>query len=202
MTAQRVSKPRGRLGAQAQTHGNGSIALDCIVDAWGDHAAELRGYLIRRLGDAASADDLLQDTFVKAMRQGAAFCRLDHPRAWLFQVARNAVIDRARMTRAHGAWLDGDPAAPPADERAPVEELDACMPRQLAGMPADDRRIIEQCDLLGVPQREFALAHGLSLCATKSRLLRTRRRLHEMLLRECRVAFDDAGHVCCHLPRR
>lgn len=178
------------------------MAHACIVEAWREHAAELRGYLTRRLGDAASADDLLQDTFMKAIRQGGAFCRLDQPRAWLFQVARNAVIDRARMARPLDAWPDGDLAAPPTAERAPVDELDACVPHQLAGLPADDRQIIEQCDLRGIRQREFAQAHGLSLSATKSRLLRARRRLHEALTRECQVAFDDVGHVCCHLPRR
>lgn len=201
MTAQQGSNPRGRIGVHAQARG-GQTAPDCIVEAWHDHATELRGYLIRRLGDADRAEDLLQDTFMKAIGQGNAFCRLDHPRGWLFQVARNVAIDRVRMARPHAAWPAGDLAAPPADERAPVDELDACVPRQLAGMPADDRGIIEQCDLRGVLQREFALAHGLSLSATKARLLRARRRLHQTLMRECQVAFDDAGHVCCHLPRR
>jgi RNA polymerase sigma-70 factor (ECF subfamily) len=39
---------------------------------------------------------VLQDVFLKALRAGQNFCMLDNPRAWLFQVARNALVDRLR----------------------------------------------------------------------------------------------------------
>jgi DNA-directed RNA polymerase specialized sigma24 family protein len=45
------------------------------------------------------ADDLLQDLFVKALRQGPRFCQLQNARAWLFEVARNALTDRFRVHR-------------------------------------------------------------------------------------------------------
>lgn len=67
-----------------------------MSSAWRAHEGELLGYLRHRLSDADAADDVLQDVFVKAMRQGQGFCTLDNPRAWLFQVARNALVDRAR----------------------------------------------------------------------------------------------------------
>jgi RNA polymerase sigma-70 factor (ECF subfamily) len=60
-------------------------AFACVAAAWQAHEAELRGYLRHRMADAEAADDVLQDVFVKAMRQGRAFCTLDNPRAWLFQ---------------------------------------------------------------------------------------------------------------------
>lgn len=59
----------------------------CVSAAWQAHEGELRKYLRYRAADADTADDVLQDVFVKAMRQG--FCSLDNPRAWLYQVARN-----------------------------------------------------------------------------------------------------------------
>lgn len=49
------------------------MPFDCVLGAWRRHESELRGFLIHRLGDANSADDLLQDTFLKAMRPGARF---------------------------------------------------------------------------------------------------------------------------------
>jgi RNA polymerase sigma-70 factor (ECF subfamily) len=181
-------------------HVQASMPFDCVLQAWHAHEGELRGFLIHRLGDADSADDLLQETFLKSMRQGAAFCEIDNPRAWLFQVARNAVIDRARLAKPQIELLE-QIAAPSTNERAPVDELDACLLRNLAEMAAEDRQIIEQCDLQGIRQHEFARIHGLSLPATKSRLLRARQRLREALTRNCQVQFDDSGHVCCHVPR-
>jgi RNA polymerase sigma-70 factor (ECF subfamily) len=173
-----------------------------VLGAWRDHEGELRGYLVHRLGDADAdaADDLLQETFLKAMRQGAHFAEIADPRAWLFRVARNAVVDRARLGK-NQVPLPDDVAASEQAERKPVDELDACLLRNLAELQPEDRQIIEQCDLQGVKQQDFAHAHDLSLPAAKSRLLRARTRLREALMRNCQVRFDETGAICCHVPR-
>ena len=62
-----------------------------------EHAPELRGWLRHRTCNAALADDLLQDLFLKALRQGNRFCELTNARAWLFEVARNLLADHLRV---------------------------------------------------------------------------------------------------------
>jgi RNA polymerase sigma-70 factor, ECF subfamily len=150
-----------------------------------------------------AAEDLLQDVFVKAMRQGQGFCSLDNPRAWLFQVARNAVIDRARVNKLHVPMDEAalDIPAPIPETIAPVDALAGCMARVLAELPPDDAAILRACDLEGRTQREFAELQGLSLPAAKSRLLRARQRLREQLSTACQVRFDDDGCVSGHVPR-
>ncbi len=81
--------------------------------------AELLGYLRHRLSDADAAADLLHDAFLKAMRQGLDFCALDNPRAWLFRVARNALIDRARSARPADPLPDDVHDLRAADDRLP-----------------------------------------------------------------------------------
>lgn len=174
--------------------------FDCVLTAWGNHESELHGYLVRQLGDIHLAEDLLQDTFLKAMRQGKSFCLIENPRAWLFQVARNALVDQTRRLKPQDELLDSL-AAPEPDERDPIDALDACLVRNLAEMSSDDREIIEQCDLQGVKQQSFADSHGLGLPAVKSRLQRARKRLRDALMQNCQVNFDQSGHVCCHVPR-
>lgn len=176
------------------------MSVERVLSAWLTHARELRAYLIHRSGDAHAADDLLQEVFLKLMRQPAVFSDIGNVRAWLFQVVRNALIDQARGVRPQ-LGLPDDLVAPEQDERAPVDELDACLWQNLSEMHPDDRAIISQCDLQGIRQQVFAQAHGLSLGATKSRLLRARRRLREALVRNCQVHFDETGRVCCHVPR-
>jgi RNA polymerase sigma-70 factor (ECF subfamily) len=141
-----------------------------------------------------------QEVFLKAMRQGQGFCSLENPRAWLFQVARNALIDAARLAKPE-VELPEDLAAPPAAERAPVDELDTCIARQLPALDAEERHIVDACDLQGQTVRAYAEANGLTLAAAKSRLLRARKRLRDCLIRNCQVKFDDTGQVCCHQPR-
>jgi len=175
-------------------------SFDCIMRAWQAHERELFAYLIHRLGPKDAAEDLLQEIFLKTIKQGDNFRRIENPRAWLFKVARNTVIDQSRTTRSF-VQLPKHLTAPPADERAPVEELDGCLARNLREMAAEDQQIINACDLAGQTVNAYAQANSLSLAAAKSRLLRARRRLHNALLENCHVNFDDAGKVCCHVPR-
>jgi RNA polymerase sigma-70 factor (ECF subfamily) len=173
--------------------------MNCLSAAWRAHEAELRRWVYHRLHDPAQADDLVQDVFLKALRQGERFCALDKPRAWLFEVARNLLIDRFRMTRETVALPDDLPAL--QEETATVDSLSACLPRVLAELSQEDREAITACDLQGMAQADFARASGLSLSAAKSRLQRARQRLKARMTQACQVQMDDAGHVADFVPR-
>lgn len=170
----------------------------CAANAWREHQSELRGYLIHRLADPALAEDLLQDVFVKALRQGGRFCALDNPRAWLFQVARNALADHLRLAKANLPLPDD--LADEAPEIAPIDALAECMAQVLSELPRGDRDLLERCDLEGMTLQAYADGHGLGLPAVKSRIQRARRRMREVMALRCQVRFDDAGQVCCHRP--
>jgi RNA polymerase sigma-70 factor (ECF subfamily) len=174
-----------------------------VSAAWQAHEAELLGYLRHRLGDSDTADDVLQDVFVKAMRHGQDFCTLDNPRAWLFQVARNTLVDRARTAHTTEPLPEGpaEPVAPPQEAQAPVDALADCLTRSLGELSPDDAVILRACDLGGQTVRSFADAHALGLAATKSRLLRARQRLRDRLTTACQVRFDVDGSVAGHVPR-
>lgn len=174
--------------------------FQCVVRAWDAHEHELLAFLLRRTSDQELAHDLLQDVFLKAMREGPGFCALDNPRAWLFQVARNALIDASRRAKPT-VDLPDDLSTDAPPERAPVDELDSCIARNLPELEIDDRHILEACDLQGLTVRGFAEANDLTLPAAKSRLLRARKRLRDILVKNCQVQFDEGGHVCCHVPR-
>lgn len=175
----------------------------CVGAAWQAHGEEIRGFLRRRLGDAHAADDVLQDVFFKAMRQGQAFCKLDDPRAWLFKVARNALVDRLRTT--HPAEpIEPLAEALPAHETEPVSAVDAltgCLQRVLGELSPADADVLRACDIQGQTQADYAQSHGLSLPAVKSRLLRSRERLRRRLVQVCRVRFDGLGQVSGHEGR-
>ena len=172
----------------------------CLLDAWSAHESELRGYLRHRLGDVHDADELLQDIFLKALRQGRRFCAVENARAWLFQVTRNALTDRLRSNREH-LPLPEDMPAPVADTMPQVDDLSQCLPRVLAELSDADRLALTLCDIEGQPQQVLADRLGLSLPGAKSRLQRARVRLRQRLVEACQVRFDEAGTVCCFSPR-
>ena len=173
--------------------------MNCLTAAWTAHQSELHGWLRRRMGNPAEADDLLQDLFVKALRQGERFCSVHNARAWLFEVARNTLADKLRVAR-DTVQLPEDLAAP-SDELETVDSLTACLPRVLSELSAEDREAITLCDLQGMAQTEFAIARGLSLSAAKSRIQRARQRLKQRMTQVCQVQLDHAGHVSDFVPR-
>ncbi|GAB4116658.1 MAG: sigma-70 family RNA polymerase sigma factor [Sideroxydans sp.] len=177
-----------------------SKEFSCVLNAWRAHEGELRGYLIHRMSDPHIAEDLLQEVFVKAMRQGKDFCSLENARAWLYQVARNALVDHQRLHKETVEVPEDIPA--PETHAEPLVALSACVARVLTELSPEDRDIIEQCDLNGAKQSDYAKMHGLSLAATKSRLLRARARMGDTLSTNCKVEFDSTGRVTGHVPRK
>lgn len=173
--------------------------MSCLMSAWDKHESELRGWLRGRLSSSHDAEDMLQDLFLKAMRQDRKFCEIANARAWLFEVARNAVADRLRLKKEQ-VELPDDLAAE-QEETPAVESLAACLPRALSELSDEDRNAITRCDLEGMSQEDYARLNGISLPGAKSRVQRARKRLREHLSDACQVKFDDAGKVCCFVPR-
>jgi RNA polymerase sigma factor (sigma-70 family) len=158
--------------------------------AYEDHARVLLAFLGRRLGNSADAEDLLQETFARAMRSGTMDGRAEQ-RLYLFTVARNLLSNRFRRqrleTRVHGApaspTLDApDPLAAVADpRRSPEQDTEWTRFREaltvlLAELPADQRRAFE----LGILERwsygEIADHTGWSLARVKTNVFRARQR--------------------------
>ena len=189
----------GREAGATITGAAGSEPFACVSAAWKAHEGELRGYLRHRLAEPDVADDVLQDVFVKAMRQGRGFCTLDNPRAWLFEVARNAWVDHLRGERTTVPLPEDLVDA--KDDTAPVDELAGCVERSLSELSPEDRDVIRRCDLEGTKLQDYADLKRLTLPAVKSRIQRARRRMRAILVRNCQVRFDEAGQVCCHVPR-
>lgn len=173
--------------------------MSCLDSAWKQHAPELRAWLRHRLNQPQDVDDLMQDLFIKALKQGEQFCSIVNARAWLFEVARNALADRMRIKR-DMVELPDDLALHEEDV-AVVDMLTACLPRVLSELSDSDRQAIELCDIQGMPQAVYATQVGVELSAAKSRLQRARQRLRERMREVCQVKLDSQGRVQDFVPR-
>lgn len=176
--------------------------MNTLMSLWSRHEAELRGWLRARMPIQAEVEDILQDTFIKVMRQEQRLPDVAQPRAWLFEVARNTLIDRLRAAK---PWVplpaDWEELPEESAQLDAVDALVACVPRVLSELDAQDREAIELCDLQGMAQAEFARIKGLSLSAAKSRVQRARQRMRERMAHGCQVSFDACGSVDDFVPR-
>ncbi|MCL9797988.1 sigma-70 family RNA polymerase sigma factor, partial [Frankia sp. AgKG'84/4] len=82
----------------------GEPAAGVVQTLFGEHAADLLGYA-RRISpeDPGQAEDLVQETFLRAWRHRERLAVHANARAWLFQVARNLAVDRHRRRAARPA---------------------------------------------------------------------------------------------------
>ena len=137
-------------------------------------------YLTRRLGDRDWAEEVAQETFVRALRQPA----LQNERAWLFAVATNLVRDEARKDarrRRHLELLTEEAKTTVVEQ--PITELERAQERALARKAIDALTERDREALLmreeGLDYTEIAEALQLSLASVGTTLSRARRRLVE-----------------------
>ena len=156
------------------------------------HHGNLVRYLSRRLGDRDWAEEVAQETFVRALRQPGT---LTNERAWLFTVANNLVRDQARMDarrRRHLQLLREEHAD---DVVEPVSSSferaqDAAMARRALDELAERDRLALLMREEGLDYGEIAEALELSVGSVGTTLSRARRRLAEAY-----EALDRAGPV-------
>jgi RNA polymerase sigma-70 factor, ECF subfamily len=151
---------------------------DHLREAFGSHQRFLWGLCYRMTGSAADADDLVQDTFVRAVERPPQ--RLDEPwRPWLVTVAINLCRDQLRRRRRAGytgVWL-------PAPLETPEEELPAYEP-VLAGSQTTEGRY----DLMESVSYAFLLA--LEALTPAQRAVLLLRDVFDYSVRETADALD------------
>jgi RNA polymerase sigma-70 factor (ECF subfamily) len=102
-----------------------------------DHASALLAYLRASFGWCGSANDMLQETFLQALRRKDRLSQADSQRAWLFGIARHVGLTAARM---HRPTVSLDEVAP--RQTAPRNELDA-MREAISGLSPLLRETLE-----------------------------------------------------------
>jgi RNA polymerase sigma-70 factor, ECF subfamily len=170
---------------------------------------ELFAHCYRMLGSADEAEDIVQETYLRAWRSYGTFKGRSSLRTWLYRIATNACLTalEQRGRRALPSGLGGpaeDPDAPPgpaepevawlgpipdtlvtSDSQDPAttvaarEGLRLALIASLQHLPARQRAVLLLRDVLGFPAAEVAAMLGTSAAAVKSTLQRARARLEE-----------------------
>ena len=142
----------------------------------------LRAFAIGLCGKADSADDLVQETLVKAWANRAGFQPGTKLTAWLYTILRNVFYTEYRKRRYEVADTDGQYAAMQAHR--PLQESHIAFQEfrvALGKLPDDQREALLLVGSSGLPYEEAAQICGCALGTMKSRVYRARVRLAAML---------------------
>jgi RNA polymerase sigma-70 factor, ECF subfamily len=177
-----------------RTHERAVSAEASIARPALEHLDALFRVARRLTGRYEDAEDLVQETFARALGGRSQFTPGTNLRAWLFRILRNSHIDAYRRTRTSpvvAGTSDGEPAedvaARVSDPVRGDDELDRMrglvavdIEAALASLSIDARAVI-LLDLEGLTETELAEAMDCSVGTIKSRLWRARAALRERL---------------------
>ena len=148
-----------------------------LLDA---HQGEILKYVLRLTRDRQDADDLFQETFLKAF---AAFGQLDanaNHRAWLYRIATNTYFNHVRRSRRRGevALEDGIPdGRPPQDATLAVQRNAAAIRRAIGTLPPRQRAAYMQRHFHELPYEQIAEILGCSADAVRANVYQAIRRI-------------------------
>ncbi|MFK0235244.1 sigma-70 family RNA polymerase sigma factor [Streptomyces vinaceus] len=196
-TAAETAPPRHRCGPDEPTTLLALAAREGDPDAVDRFVRALhhdvRRYVAYLSADPQSADDLTQETFLRALGSLHRFEGRSSARTWLLSIARRTVIDSLRHKAARPRISDRDDwqsAAERAQPRGlPGFEDGIALAELLGTIPAERRDVFVLTQVLGLPYAEAASALGCPVGTVRSRVARARTSLLELLT----DADADAG---------
>ncbi|MCW5553655.1 MAG: RNA polymerase sigma factor SigZ [Verrucomicrobiae bacterium] len=167
---------------------------------WHEFAAKLGRFIRARVNDPATAEDIMQDVFVKIQ---ARLDQLKDParmQSWIYLIARNAIIDHYR-TRKETVEVPESLIAEHEPGNGEMEALRASFRRMIYSLPKPYGEALVLTEFEGLTQKQLADRLGISLSGAKSRVQRGRARLKVMLHECCTFEFDRRGKVIECTPR-
>ncbi|MFC4309068.1 RNA polymerase sigma factor [Steroidobacter flavus] len=147
------------------------------------HRSQLVGFLRRKLGCAANAEDVAQEALERALRASREQ-PIKYPRAFLFRIAANLLVNHALATKRRRATLERAKELLCADLEQQTPEQELAERQQVARMkclvselPEQTRRILYMSRCEGISQSQIALQLGISKTAVEKHMRRAMARL-------------------------
>ncbi|HMC39677.1 MAG TPA: sigma-70 family RNA polymerase sigma factor [Acidimicrobiales bacterium] len=158
------------------------------------HAAAVTGVAFHVVRDREMAEDIAQETFLRAWRAAGTFdARRGTAKAWLLSISRNAAIDLVRVRQAAPLspvavtdLLSARPALGAADDELVVEAEAEEVRRALERLPEDQRRALLLAAVAGRSAAEVGEIEGIPLGTAKTRIRAALTRMRDSLEVEAR----------------
>jgi len=174
------------------------------------YQAPLQRYVRTLVRDTGEAEDIIQETFLRANRKLSSLQDQKRLSSWLYRIATNLCYDRFRQTASRPAIEAGiddltvldsaigaDRSSPRLDLVFEQKQMSACVREYLEDLSDDYRAAIMLHDFEGMTNAEIAKMLDCSLATAKIRLHRARKKLREALGDACQLSVDARGVTVC-----
>jgi RNA polymerase sigma-70 factor (ECF subfamily) len=167
-----------------------------------DFREPLKAFIARRVSDPAFTEDLLHDVFLRIHNQIGTLNEPDKLPAWIYQIARNSIIDSYRKKRETVNASDDLVAFEHKEVNDASLDLVRVVRSMVEKLPVQYKEALLLADFQGMKQAELARRLKISLSGAKSRVQRARKLLKGLLLECCHFEFDRYGTVFDYYPKK
>jgi RNA polymerase sigma-70 factor (ECF subfamily) len=169
---------------------------------WESFRAPLYQFIRRRVPDAHSAEDILQDVFLKIHAHIDTLRTQERMTSWIYQITRNAIADYYRARRPTAELAETLPAADESVDDDVMRELSPCVTAMITALPETYREALRLTSSQGLSQKALSERLGISSSGARSRVQRARAKIKEQLLSCCHFQFDHVGQIIDYQSRR
>jgi RNA polymerase sigma-70 factor (ECF subfamily) len=186
-------------------HSQAVITDKAVESVWNQFSDRLHSFIRSRVPDEATAEDLLQEVFLRIHARMGTLRDMGKFESWIYQVTRNAIIDYYRTERPTDELPETLGSYEDEHEDDLVDRLAADVREMADALPERYREAFMLTAYEGLSQKELAQRLGISYSGAKSRVQRARQMIRDMLMTCCHFEFDRRGmvidyhqpHCCC-----
>ncbi|MBC7924302.1 MAG: sigma-70 family RNA polymerase sigma factor [Bryobacteraceae bacterium] len=147
-----------------------------LAEIFERHNRQVYGFFYRMTGSRELSEDLVQDVFLRILRYRETYQPKTSFSAWMYGIARNAMIDQMRKRRPEASFDESFPDLPtrdePVDERMKARQETELLQQALASLPADKREVLILARYQDLRYEEIGRILGCEPNAVKQRVFR------------------------------
>jgi RNA polymerase sigma-70 factor (ECF subfamily) len=166
---------------------------DTVESAWMEYSKQLLSFIRTKVDSSKDAEDILAEVFYKLAKLSELSRIPTKLPNWLYRVTYNTIIDYYRKKKPTVALPDE--LSNPTSEPEAISKLSACILPIIEELSDTYRYPLLLAEIDEKSHQEVADILGISLSATKSRILRGRRKLKDLMSKRCTFYHDKNGQL-------
>lgn len=173
------------------------------IEIWSSFNAEIRNYVMRKVKDKNTTDDIVQDIFEKVINNIKKLEKVENIQQYLYKIARNAIADAYRSRKLvfseEEIEISGNRSID-MEEGTDKESLNAIISRScvkpfIDKLPEKYREAVLASDIENMSQKDLAERLDISYSGAKSRVQRGREKLKDLFQECCNFEHDKYGNL-------
>ncbi|XZF15635.1 RNA polymerase sigma factor SigZ [Chitinophagaceae bacterium MMS25-I14] len=167
-----------------------------VAIIWTDFHKELKAFILNKTRNSADTDDILQEVFIKIIRNIDKVNQAENLRHYLYGIVRNAINDYFRNRKQIVDNIEiVEKFTEEETQSLSATIADCCIKPFINKLPDNYRDALLITEFQDISQKELAEKLNISYSGAKSRVQRGKEKLKELILNCCAYQSDVYGNI-------